>query len=95
MAKKIVIGLIVILFLIYLGLMASSLPDSTPSEPVELLEEVAYKEISRNVMGDTLFVVYYFNGYCSYVSEIQFESLQVPHKIADGLYLLPDGAYVK
>lgn len=99
MKRKVIkgIGIITVfaLLAIFIFLLVTSLPASTPSEFKELSGEVAYKEISRNMTGDTLFIAYYYNGYPVYICEAQFETLQVPQRIAEGLYLLPNGTYVR
>jgi hypothetical protein len=66
----------------------------TPSIYKELPRELAYKYMGHNMVGDTLYVVYDQSNYRYYINREQFITLNVPQLIGEGLYLMPDGAYL-
>jgi hypothetical protein len=67
-----------------------------PQSNIDLpnVSEMAYKEIGHNMMHETLYEIYGNNGYITYVTESQFNTIQIPQKIGDSLYKMPNGDYV-
>lgn len=87
--------IVVALIIILAGLLVGTffiVNEAVPTEYKEITEDVTYKYIGGTLFGEPVYKIYHSDGFI-YVCEAQFYEIEVPQKITDGLFLLPDGTY--
>ena len=63
--------------------------------PLPVNINIAYKQEERATTAPYVrYAVYDTRGYQYYASKSEFDSLNAPQKIGEGLYRLPDGSYI-